>query len=389
MKNRVGQHVRGKNFYKRPGIIRKLYRRLGNGSNVYLSAPRRVGKTSIMRYLEDNPKKGYIFLYVNTESIHSTEDYFERLFLTLLNSEAINDLVKNSKKAKAVFDEVIGRVKKIGLWGFNIEIGEKSNGSYSDEFFNLMKKLETDGTTIVLMVDEFPATVENIANNASKIDAVQFLQLNRAIRQESAGGLLVIYTGSIGLASIVNRLDVPESINDLNIVEIPPLSIEEGFDLTKQLLESERIQFEESAIHYLLEKIEWLMPFFIQLAVQEIIDSYDLESQKVNNKAVDLALERIYNRRNNIHFDSYFNRLEDAFNTGDYKIAIQILNLVASEASFPATALYAGVSSEADKKRISSVLQSLEYDGYVCRTNGSFKFNSPILRGWWNRYIRN
>lgn len=131
------------------------------------------------------------------------------------------------------------------------------------------------------------------------------------------------------------------------------------------------------------------MPFFVQLAVQEIIDGYDSSGKKVNKKAVEKAIEKIYNRRNNIHFDSYFYRLKDAFDDTNYKIALQILNLIASKSSIPQEAIYTGIISEENKKRIGSVLQSLEYDGYITRQDDSFRFNSPILREWWNRYIRN
>ena len=389
MKNKVGQPVRGDDFFQRPSIIKKIYRRLDSRSNLYMAAPRRVGKTSIMYFLEDSPRDGYAFVYVNTESVNDSEDYFMRLFKALLNSKATNDLIKKSEKAKSVFEEAVNRVKKIGIFGVSLELNQKTEGKYSEEFFNLVKKLTADDITIVLMVDEFPSTVENIHNKKSKEDAIQFLQLNREIRQESGGGLLMIYTGSIGLSAIVNRLGKPETINDLNVVEVPPLSPGEAYVFTKKLLESEEIKYEDNAIDYLLEKIEWLMPFFIQLTVQEIIDGYDLENKTIDKKAVEKAIDKIYNRRNKIHFDSYYDRLKDAFDEKNYQVALQILNLVASEDSFPSSALYVGMTKEGDKKRISSVLQSLEYDGYIARDNGSFRFNSPILREWWNRYVRN
>jgi len=389
MKNKVGQPVRGKNFFIRPNIINKIYRRLNRQSHIYLAAPRRVGKTSIMYYLEDKPKDNYAFIYVNTESVSGIEEFFKRLFDALLNSSAVNQLIKRSDKAKSIFEEIIGRVKKIGVFGVDFELNQEPKGKYSEEFFQLVKKLKSDALTIVLMIDEFPSTVENIHKKITAEEAIQFLQINRTIRQESGDGLLMIYTGSIGLPSIVNRLDKPETINDLNVIEVPPLSQEEGFNFTKQLLIAERVEFEETAIHFLLKKIDWLMPFFIQLAVQEMIDGYESNESIINEKAVKIAIEQIYKRRNNIHFDSYYKRLKEAFDKTNYQVAIQVLNLIAAESKISAKVLYAGISTEEDKKRITSVLQSLEYDGYITRTNGSFRFNSPVLKEWWNRYIRN
>ena len=89
MKNIVGQTPRGKDFYPRTKVIRKIYRRLDSGSHIFMSAPRRAGKTSIMRFLEDEPKKGYVFLYVSVEDIESSEEYFKLLSEELLDSEAV------------------------------------------------------------------------------------------------------------------------------------------------------------------------------------------------------------------------------------------------------------------------------------------------------------
>ena len=58
MKNIVGQTPRGDDFFKRDNIVKKIYRRLEAGNHLFLSAPRRAGKTSIMRYLEDYPQEG-------------------------------------------------------------------------------------------------------------------------------------------------------------------------------------------------------------------------------------------------------------------------------------------------------------------------------------------
>jgi len=51
MRNIVGPTPRGENFFPRDKIIKRIYRRLDSGSNIFMAAPRRVGKTAIMRYL--------------------------------------------------------------------------------------------------------------------------------------------------------------------------------------------------------------------------------------------------------------------------------------------------------------------------------------------------
>jgi len=267
MNNIVGQPVSGTDYFEREIITRLIYRRLDSGSNLFMAAPRRVGKTSIMYHLRDNLKEGYAFIYLATESIDESELYFKRLFDALLNSEVVSRKVKASEKSKNIFEAITDKVKKIGAFGFEVELQSKTEEKYSDIFLELMKKLDNEHVRIVMMIDEFPSTVENIHKKDGETEAIHFLKLNRTIRQESSGGIQFIYTGSIGLPAIVNRLNTPESINDLNQVEIPPLSPEDGKLFTEQLLKSAEVPYESAAIDYLLQKINWLMPFFIQLSV--------------------------------------------------------------------------------------------------------------------------
>lgn len=388
MNNIVGQPVSGTDYFERNIITGLIYRRLDSGSNLFMAAPRRVGKTSIMFHLRDNPKDGYAFLYLLTESVSDTESYFKRLFEVLLNSEVVSMKVKASAKSKGVFEMITEKLKKVRAFGVELELQEKEPEKYSEIFLELVRKLDKEDTRIVMMIDEFPSTVENIHRKSGLAEAIHFLQLNRTIRQESAGGIQFIYTGSIGLPAIVNRLGTPESINDLNQVEIPPLSAEDGRAFTEQLLKSADVPYVSEAVDYLLERVNWLMPFFIQLSVQELVDIFDQKQMSITKETVDLAFDKICNRRNNTHFDSYYNRLKDAFSEEDYELALKVLNLVAEKDKIAKVDLLGQLKPDEEPRDINALIESLEYDGYINLQNGHYTFNSPILQLWWNKYIR-
>ncbi len=310
------------------------------------------------------------------------------LFEALLNSDVVSKKVKASEKSKGIFELITNRVKKIGAFGVEFELENREKEKYADIFLDLMKKLDNEEIRIVIMVDEFPSTVENIHQKYDLPAAVQFLKQNRTIRQASAGGIQFIYTGSIGLPAIVNRLNTPESINDLNQVEVPPLSLEDGKKFTEQLLVAAKVPFEKPSVDYLLQKINWLMPFFIQLSVQELIDLFDQNETTVSNEIVDLAFQQICNQRNNIHFDSYYNRLKDTFSTEDYELALKLLNLISGKNEISKIDLLKALELEHIEKDFNPIIESLVYDGYINLRNGIFTFNSPILRLWWNKYIK-
>ena len=64
MKNIVGQIASKEDFYYRKKEIDRIHRTLDAKANIQLAAPRRVGKSSILYYLMDNPQPGYIHLYI-------------------------------------------------------------------------------------------------------------------------------------------------------------------------------------------------------------------------------------------------------------------------------------------------------------------------------------
>lgn len=389
MKNIVGKPVSGENFFPRNAVIEKIYRKLASGDNLFMAAPRRVGKTSIMYWLRDNPRKGYVFIYVNTEAVNSIEDFFKKLFDELSESDALKGLIKASEKSKSVFEMVTRHLKNIKIYGVEVAFNEEEKtGKYSHEFKRLMERLDTEGVHIVLMVDEFPSTIENIKKLKGDTEAIHFLQLNRELRQISSSSIQFIYTGSIGLPIVVSRMGVPSAINDLNTVEVPPLSNEEGEMLASTLLKSNEIPFAVNTVPYLLEKVKWLMPFFIQLAVQELIDEYDNTKKEIDNAAIDRAFNKICNRRNNIFLESYHTRLQDAFTNGDYELALSFLEKIAAESSVPVAVLFQNAKNEDAKKQYRSILRTLEFDGYIFNSNEAYSFNSPILQQWWKLYMR-
>ena len=379
MRNIVGQTPRGKDFFPREQIIKKIYRRLDAGNHVYISAPRRSGKTAIMRYLEDNPRAGYVFLYISVEDIDDTEKYFELLSEELLESSAVSQLIKASEKAQSLFAHFAEHIKKVKVWNVELETQQREKPKYSRVFEDLMRRMDTDEFRIVLLIDEFPVALERIAKEQGDEAGVEFLHINRSIRQRAQRGLQFIYTGSIGLPNIAGKLKATATINDLNIIEVPPLSREEGKQFTRQLLKTYGVRHSPKTIDYMLDQLRWLMPFFIQLIVQMLIDEYELEPRVISKADVDQVIEKASNHRNNIYFESYYSRLDKSQTHTESTLAKIILSEIAIKDHIP-------LDHYGDQREAQSVLEVLEFDGYINSQGGSYRFNSPILQLWWRKH---
>ncbi|MFK7982738.1 MAG: hypothetical protein AB8G86_22350 [Saprospiraceae bacterium] len=381
MKNIVGQTPRGDDFFKRDQIIKKIYRRLEAGNHLFLSAPRRAGKTSIMRYLEDYPKEGYAFIYINTEDIADGEEFFRLIANELLNSSAIEKMTKVAEGSKSIFKQFAENVNKVKIWNFEVQLNQSESPKYKDDLETLMKKLDTESFKIVIMLDEFPVTIENIKKEKSEKDAVNFLHINWSIRQQANKGIQFIYTGSIGLPTIAGRLKATATLNDLNTLEIPPLSTKEASIFSKEILDNYQVQYDKRVIPYMLEKLQWLMPFFIQLVIQVMIDEFDETGKPLEKSSVDRAFNKASTHRSNLYFDNYLTRLNKSLPVDEAEIAQLILMEIAMNNQM-------SIDTFKDLEGADSVLEMLELDGYINSQQKAYRFNSPILRDWWKKHAK-
>src|SRR5579862_2184222 len=150
MKNSLGNPARGDAFYNRKKEINKIYRTLDTGASIYLSAPRRVGKTSILKYLEEFPQENYYFIYVITESIDNTNDFFKIIFEEVIKSDVVKKSEQISNSIKNVVVNVLGKIKSIN----NIELREGAESDYYEILIELFSHLKAEYGRVVIMVDE-------------------------------------------------------------------------------------------------------------------------------------------------------------------------------------------------------------------------------------------
>jgi len=392
MKNITTQPARKENFFKRDKLINKIYRKLDAGDHIFMAAPRRVGKTSIMRYLEDHPRESYHFIYLTVESVHEVETFYHKLWDALAESDFYSFFSKASKKTKNFLNTTLDRISGIGIpvLGSVIELNPSEKSSYQEEFDDVIKSLKNDKRKLVFMIDEFPQVVENINARHGKEIATQFLHLCREQRQLSQSNVLFIYTGVTGLLSVVRRITSPSVINDIVTIEVPPLSKAEATEMATMILNNYNVGYEVKVIDYLLEKMEWLIPFHVQLCIQELIDIYESEERNITKADVNKAFDRLLNIRNNQYFEPYHTRLKEAFpDTKIFDQSIELLNYIVMNEEIGKQEAMELIGKELENDDYERVMESLQFDGYLkydeeCEV---YKFTSRLIKMWWKKFV--
>ncbi|MGK0465820.1 ATP-binding protein [Clostridium sp.] len=391
MKITTGQAARGDNFFKRPILINKLWRKIDSDSSIIISAPRRVGKTSLMRFIEDNPKDNFYVVYVITESVYDENKYYKEIVKAILNTNSIKKRDKVINSIKDLAKNIFKSVDEIGVdtvkFVKNIEL------NYFDKFIEIMKSIDLEGHKLIIMIDEFAQTIENIQQKEGTEYAVKLLQSNRALRQNSDinNKFQFIYTGSISLEGIARRMDSSKFINDLDILKVTPLSNTEGKNLINELLKGLDFTMDDNTINYMINEIKWLIPFYIQLAMDKIQDIYDEENIcAIYSNSVDIAIKSMIQENNK--FSSWHERLK-VYKNNDYKFVIEVLNIISITEAKKIT--YNGMHDLAVQYNLSDtykdLIDTLIDDGYLNNDEEDkiYTFTSPILRMWWCKKIAN
>ena len=261
-KNITGQAVRGNDFFERPTLLRLLQRKIESGSSVLISAPRRVGKTSLMLRLKDTGMEGYYFIYMITESVNNENEYYKRILYEIFNTEFLTPLQKLSQKTARVIKDRANRLTEVGK---TLKFDPDTTLVYRDELIDTLKSIDLENKKIILLVDEFSQTIENIIEDEGKNPAIHFLQGNRELRQnpEINGKIQFVFAGSIGLENIVSRLDAVNLVNDLDTLKVNPLSLAEAHDLLLELIANKPFSLGKALRDYILDKIQWLIPYYI------------------------------------------------------------------------------------------------------------------------------
>jgi hypothetical protein len=393
MKNIVGNVAQGENFYPRNIEINKIKRALDAGSHIQIAAPRRVGKTSILLYLKDNPFYGYNFVYVITESVFNENSFYKRIYQEILKSDAISKTKNISEQFKNTGNNFLKKLKSIKFLEIGIDLKEFENEeiNYYDELVNFIKGIDLQGNKIIVMIDEFPQTIENIIeeNKGSIKEAKDFLRTNRSLRQDVdfSNKVQFIYTGSIGLNSTVAKFEASSTINDIQSIHVDPLDEDDAKKLIRQVFSYYHYKIGDEIIMYLLNKIGWYIPYHLQLAISEIMDC-TLPENKIDEIIIDKSFSKIIEFKNYNNFNHYYERLQKVFKGTELKFVRELLHYLSKSESISKNIINDFAVKYKVENTFKNIIEVLIYDGYINNNvnPSEYKFNSPLLKLFWQRY---
>ncbi len=377
--NKVGPPVTGKDFYGRSKELAHAHEFLDTNHSLVLSAPRRIGKSSFAkRLVEDKKSIGWTCVYIDLEGIQSQDEFLNTIISKFDRSKIWS---QTAEVAGGFINRLFESVKGIGPIKLDFSRPEVSQNLYS----SLSDSIDHTKDTLIV-IDELPLFLNIIDKGDLSHKNVGFL-LNwfRSLRQVTGTKIRWIFCGSVGLHNFTSMRNLSMTINDMVNFDFDALSQEEAEGLILALSDSLDIPIARDTVQYILGKIEWYIPYFIQLLFSTI-KNYPDAKNGITEQMIDLAFDNLAHTDD---LSTWYERLSEynGFREGA-ELLLNALSMANNGLSrVELLDMFAQFINEPvanANTKFSLILNMIEHDGYIMRVSGGIKrFHSPLLKKWW------
>ena len=388
MRNVTGQVVVGSDFFDRQAEIARYWRGLETDS-LLLLAPRRVGKSSVLRRMNEYADKaGFAAIYVDVSDCADEFRFVERLYTAILEHHGAAERLWNGIKESSL-GKAIRQIKKAGAAGFSIEF-ERGGLEWDRIGEELAEALEGLERQTLIQVDELPVFVLKLLNRADETQQGrirEFLYWMRKLRQKYLHVKWML-AGSIGLDTVASRLNIADAINDLRIETLGAFDGATAHDLLRTLSANYGLTLEDPVRERVLARVGWLIPYYLQLVFDKL-----REWQKPEAGHVDAVVDTLLDASHKGLFDYWRQRLRDELGRPDADHASALLHPACRTPEGVRRGVFQQVltasiaDADAREDKLRYLLDVLENDGYLVEEEKRWRFRSPLLREYWSRRV--
>jgi hypothetical protein len=385
MRANPGGEIAASEVIGRDEFIRHLWDVLDRQS-VMLVAERRFGKTTVIKKMHADPPTGWTVLWRDVEGCSSPDEFTERV------CGLIHPLLGSKARALSRLREMVTAAGGMELAGV-IKLPNLAAGHWKtvlDHAFNCLADA-ADGK-VLFGFDELPYMLSNIQRRCGADQAMDVLDMLRHLRQTHGRRFPMIYSGSIGIHHVTRDLrehgHANPALNDLQTVELPPLSEDGAIELGRRLIAGEELECDDPAalaacVGALVDRVPYYM--------HGVFKGLKLRGPRATPEiAQEVTAEALVGAHDPWNLRHYETRLRSYYGETDGRVAAGILDeLASSDAPIGAREIHRVLSSTEspgrDLEGIRDLLTRLETDHYVRRNvaDGKYEFRFSLIRRWW------
>jgi len=400
MENITGAAVVSSDYLDTRKFLVDELRKLAARHSVVVEAPRRFGKTSVIKEFvrqerEKNNESRFSILFLELEGVETLDQFCLKLYRDLIK---LYDIRRYGEWLKTILHDswnaVASRVPSVGIPEFELELREITRNfdfqTWKERITPLIAGLSKLDKNVVIVLDEFPDMLQNFAGGAEPLGFIKATDVLtawlRSVRQEyqDAASCRFVFCGSVNLRKTLEEAGLGKRMNDTETLRVPPMLAEEARLLLQTLATSYGILLEPAALDFMVSKTTDGPAYYGQVLIKALRDS------RRNEISFEL-LQGIYDNmlrsgdHDLNHFDSRLNTYISS--QPELESSRAILRTLCND-DWHERELYDVViaDSRLDYATYQKVVDRLIYEGYLKRdidSAGKLSFLSPLLRDWW------
>ena len=365
----------------RAQLIERLWTVLGRQSLV-LSAERRMGKTCVVRKMQAGPPADMLPIYRDLEGIGTTLEFVRTVFDDV--ERYLGRLARTAEKARRLLDRLSGG--KVG----EVEFPPSAAREWKPLLTSTIEDLiEHQDRRVVLFWDEVPLMLHNLIRREGEPAAMEVLDTLRSLRQMHPD-LRMAFSGSIGMHQVINLLRrkgyANSPTNDMQTVNVPALSPDDGRHLARLLLQGEGIETDDvdATARAVTDAVDHI-PHYIH----HVVDQMATRGGAANaDTARVIVTDCLIDPQDVWDMGHYRRRVDTYYDETEEPLALSLLDVVAGSKgplSFEdAFNLLKSQTETEDDELARHVLTLLQRDHYLVQdADGKYSFAYPLINRSW------
>lgn len=363
---KFGSVVSGDYFYNREEDLLRIKQTLAGGNNITLFAPRRFGKSSLVKKaLGELEKDGYNTVYLDLMSVYSQETFITNYSRAIANSQKAS-LEDTVKKIAQFISGIIPSVSfdSSGSPSFSLSwIEDRDKEQTLTDVINLPQKLSSDSKKWIIAFDEF--------QEVTKLNGDNFEKLLRSCIQHHDNVSYLFFGSKTHLLKDMFNNKNRAFYNSASVMSIGKISESKSVEYLKARFSISGITIDDEITMTILYTAGNI-PYYIQFIAYEIWQSAVLENKKeILQSDVSGAVENILMLKSDYYWELIVKQTtyrKKVFNA----IAHNERELLSGET---AQKYNLGAVSTTQK-----ALESFIDDGLVERNNTQYEFSDPFFK---------
>lgn len=400
LKREVGNWVVGDRFWNRSREIHLFMELLRDGAHVLLVAPRRVGKTSLMREVARRIEDDFVCLHIDLQKSVDPTDAMVEIGLATQPHTGL------WTRAKEALKNTLSQVESIGFDELSIKLRDGFAADWQSKGDRFFDGIAASEKPVVVFMDELPILVNRLLKGEERVitperirKAELFISFLRAQTIKHKGKIRFVVAGSIGLTPVLHQAGLSAAVNTFTPFELLPWEPHVAIGCIEALAEGDGLKLEDGVPQKMVALLGACVPHHVQMFYSHLyMDARRADVDHCTKEDVDRVYRTsMLSTRGHAELSHLEERLAMVLSPEDLPLALDLLTeaAVASSLSFDAALLLAEDDipllpndaaqppQRSPKERLRTILEIFEHDGYLERDGDRYVFGSRLVQSWW------